>query len=616
MEGDAPMTHRRQAATIALLLPLLLTLSPTVWPDVPKSPESFFESIDINVVNVEVYVTDKHGRPVPGLTRADFELREDGKPVELTNFYAGEGPAVPAAPAAAGLPAATGLPAAPAPEAAAGQPGASLSDQPAITQAVQPAVAPPSDEQRLNLAVFVDNLNLTPAARNRVLGSLKRFFANRLSPRDRVVLASYDGTQVKIRQAPTSDPKALVKTIEELAKGSPRGNHTSMVMRDLFAELGRIQLTAVTGFQRSVAEDRSEAKDFELPQLDQGIYLYSQARFDETRHTLAALTDIVDSLAGLQGRKALLYISGELSLRAGEVLYRARELKFGKGEEPPTNDVDSAPYLRTLVDHANANRVTLYGLGAPQDFGNIVLQVGGVAWAHDLEQVQSDGLAAALHTITDHTGGLTSVDLNDPGVFLERIRNDFGSFYSLGFSPAHQRDGKLHGLAVKVKERSDLKLRYREAYQDRSGEQRMTAATMSALLLGVEENPLGVQLDFDRESSAANGAYMVSVLVKMPISKLVLLPQAKFHEGRVTLFVGTRDGSGRMSKINRMEVPVRIPNEQLQASMGKLAGFRVNLLVRPERQTVAVGVRDDLGHVDSTVRAAFLPGKLGQRLDG
>jgi VWFA-related protein len=575
-------TLKHAATGAALLLPLL-ALAPAAWPDVPKKPDSFFESIDINVVNVEVYVTDKQGRPVSGLSRGDFQLSEDGKPVELTNFYAGEGPGVPAAAA----------------------PGA-------------PPGAPPaaSDEQRLNLAVFVDNLNLTPQARNRVLSSLRRFFGNRLSPHDRVVLASYDGVQVKVRQVPTNDPKALVKTIDELAKTSPRGNHTSMVMRDLFAELGRIELNPVTGFQRSLAEDRSEAKDFELPQLDQAIYLYSQARFDETRHTLAALTELVDSLAGLPGRKALLYVSGELSLRAGEVLYRAREFKFGKGEDPPTNDVDSAPYLRTLVDHANANRVTLYGLGAPQDFGNIVLQVGGVAWAHDLEQVQSDGLAAALHTITDHTGGLTSVDLNDPGVFLERIRNDFGSFYSLGFSPAHQRDGKLHGLRVQIKGRDGLKLRYREAYQDRSGEQRMTAATMSALVLGVEENPLGVQLDFDRESSAANGAYVVSVLVKMPIAKLVLLPQAKFHEGRVTLFVGTRDGSGRTSRINRMEVPVRIPNEQLQASMGKLAGFRVNLLVRPERQTVAVGVRDDLGHVDSTVRAAFLPGKLGQRLDG
>src|SRR5947209_14433477 len=204
MEGDAPMNHRRQAAAIALLLLPLLSLSPAVWPDVPKSPESFFESIDINVVNVEVYVTDKHGRPVPGLTRSDFELREDGKPVELTNFYAGETPGGPgtaaAPPAAAPAGPAAAAPAAEAP----------------------PGVAPGvPDEQRLNLAVFVDNLNLTPGARNRVLGSLKRFFGSRLSPHDRVVLASYDGVQVKVRQAPTNDPKALIKTIDELAKGSP-----------------------------------------------------------------------------------------------------------------------------------------------------------------------------------------------------------------------------------------------------------------------------------------------------------------------------------------------------------------------------------------------------------
>ncbi len=576
------MIHRTQAAAIALLLLPLLLLPPNAWPDVPKNSESFFESIDIDVVNVEVYVTDHSGRPVTGLTRADFQLREDGKPVELTNFYAGEQ-------------------APPDPTAAIGAP-------------TPPSAATPED-QRLNLAIFVDNLNLTSGPRNKVLASLKRFFASHLSPRDRVVLVSYDGAEVRVRRAPTNDPKALIKTITEIATGSTRANHNSMVMRDLFEELARIQPTAVTGGP-GVAQDRIEATQFELPQLDQAIYLYSQARFDETRHTLAALTEFVDSLAGLQGRKALVYVSGELSLRAGEVLYRARELKFGKGGDPPSSDIDSAPYLRTLVDHANANRVTLYGLGATQDFGNIALEAGGVAWAHELETVQSDGMEAALHTISDHTGGLTMVNLNDPGVFLNNIQNDFSSFYSLGFSPDHKRDGKLHGIDVRVKGRDDLRLRYRQAYQDRSGEQRMTAATMSALVLGVEENPLGIQLDFDRESSAANGAYVVSVMVKMPIAKLVLLPHDHFHEGRVTVFFGTRDSAGRTSKINKLAVPVRIANEDLKASMGKLAAFRVNLLVRPEQQTVAVGVRDDLGHVDSTVRAAFLPGKLGARFDG
>src|SRR5262249_62115726 len=109
---------------------------------------------------------------------------------------------------------------------------------------------------------------------------------------------------------------------------------------------------------------------------------------------------------------------------------------------------------------------------------------------------------------------------------------------------------------------------------------------------------------------------VVSMMLKTPIASLTHPPQQKFHEGRLTIFVGTRDSAGRTSRINKLAVPVRIPNEQLKASLAKFAAFRVNLLVRPERQTVAVGVRDDLGYIDSTVRAAFLPGKLGARLDG
>ena len=39
------------------------------------------------VVNVDVYVTDAKGNRVTDLTAADFEVLEDGRPVEITNFY-------------------------------------------------------------------------------------------------------------------------------------------------------------------------------------------------------------------------------------------------------------------------------------------------------------------------------------------------------------------------------------------------------------------------------------------------------------------------------------------------------------------------------------------------
>ena len=57
----------------------------------PPSPEGdFFESIDVNVVNVDVYVTDKKGNRIHGLKKEDFELYEDKKLVAITNFYAVE----------------------------------------------------------------------------------------------------------------------------------------------------------------------------------------------------------------------------------------------------------------------------------------------------------------------------------------------------------------------------------------------------------------------------------------------------------------------------------------------------------------------------------------------
>ena len=45
------------------------------------------ESIEVRVVNVDVMVADRDGRPVTGLTKDDFEIFEDKKPQVITSFY-------------------------------------------------------------------------------------------------------------------------------------------------------------------------------------------------------------------------------------------------------------------------------------------------------------------------------------------------------------------------------------------------------------------------------------------------------------------------------------------------------------------------------------------------
>jgi VWFA-related protein len=42
--------------------------------------------VRVNVVEVRVVVRDEHGKPVPNLTREDFQLFDDGKPQTIANF--------------------------------------------------------------------------------------------------------------------------------------------------------------------------------------------------------------------------------------------------------------------------------------------------------------------------------------------------------------------------------------------------------------------------------------------------------------------------------------------------------------------------------------------------
>ena len=58
----------------------------------------FTVTTDVNVVNVDVVVTDKQGKLVTGLSAEDFQLFENGEQVEISNFYAAAGEPILTAP--------------------------------------------------------------------------------------------------------------------------------------------------------------------------------------------------------------------------------------------------------------------------------------------------------------------------------------------------------------------------------------------------------------------------------------------------------------------------------------------------------------------------------------
>src|SRR5262245_56792694 len=80
-------------------------------PPAAPPPPSFGETVEVNVVNVDVYAADKSGNRVRDLRKGDFQVFEDGKAVEISNFELVEGlrqePAAPpaSAPGASAAPA-------------------------------------------------------------------------------------------------------------------------------------------------------------------------------------------------------------------------------------------------------------------------------------------------------------------------------------------------------------------------------------------------------------------------------------------------------------------------------------------------------------------------------
>ena len=67
------MISGRKPAAIFIFAALLVAAAAA-----QDAPATFGETVDVELVNVEVWVTDNKDNAVTGLTAADFEVREDG----------------------------------------------------------------------------------------------------------------------------------------------------------------------------------------------------------------------------------------------------------------------------------------------------------------------------------------------------------------------------------------------------------------------------------------------------------------------------------------------------------------------------------------------------------
>lgn len=582
------------------------------------APETFGETIDVRVVNVDVWVTDRDGNPVTGLEADDFEVREDGRPVELSNFYEFT----------------DGLDAT-----AREQEASSFRDRRPRQSDLDRFIPaePPPPEHRLSLMVYVDNNNLTPTDRNRLLPFLRNFLSVQLSPYDRAMLAVYDAGRFEVALPFTTEAWRVAEATHEVARVVGSRDRIESQRLDILRELNR--------------DDEVPPRYSAVVELIRDFAAMIRSEVDAS---IVNLENAIRTMAGLPGRKAILYISNGLPMRPAEDLFRALEERFDdrrgrwrSTNQSPFRDVDLFRDTRgidaanasleayqydlsrrfdELASLANANGVTFHSVAAAAARVS-GMNTADLRFSTSIEFTRANNLEEPLLRLADRTGGRAIVNTRNFAGGFDRIASDLQNRYSLGYlprslpapsspsartrPPTHSERGNAHRIEVELTDeakrryRGRLSIRHRDSYIDKSVSAEMADLTLAALAMEEATNPIGVRVAPVRgpgsEVLLDSGDLQSRMLVAIPIGPLTLAPVADGHEAQVRLWVQVMDGEGRVSEVTEHPVPVLVKEGEIEDARELSWPFAVDVVTAPGPHRVAVGVRDDLAATTSVV---------------
>ncbi|MEM9291906.1 MAG: VWA domain-containing protein [Acidobacteriota bacterium] len=484
--------------------------------------EPLVDSVDVHIVNVDVVVTNRRGEVVRGLTREDFELYEDGDRVEITNFAVVDG-------------------------GAASSQETSASGEPKVEVAVEAEPPPP-----LHLVVYVDNRNLMPRNRNRLLPAVESFLERQLRPQDPVMLVVSDGS-LEVTQPFTEDRSALIAAMEPLQRRTSRSMLEASESERVASEIARADDN--TGSDATIQAE-----------------MFRNARDEDILIGLDALARFTTGLAGLPGRKAVLYLSDG----------------FGMNN-------NSLVALQRITAAANASGVTFYSLDGQGPSGPPDPETPNLEFSPDspLSGNLTGERRRVLQQLADDTGGFAVTNTLNFDGGLEQVGSWLTTSYSLAFSPDREADGEFHQLEVKVKGRG-LRAQHRAGYMDKARNTRLADRTLAALQFDRElDNPLGLTLQRPPGSG--------ELIIILPLDKLTLIPQADAHRGQVQLLVTARDAEGNILPARDILLPIAVPNQRMATNPPPVVGYKVQL--SGEEAQLAVGAEDLVSKLGGLARA-------------
>ena len=522
-----------------------------------QTPQATFKATTRLIVQ-SVFVKDKDGKPIEGLTAKDFVITEDGQPQDIAFVEFQR--------------LATEIP----PQAADTQAPVPLTAKPATTATtVAPTVqtqisSPPSGDIRYQdkrlIVLYFDGSNMPPADSIRAYTNALKFINTQMTRSDLVAIMAFQNGAVSVKNDFTDNKEKLREVIGILIYGDDQNNDG--------------------------IPDNPEGTAFGQNDAEFNIF--------NTDRQLAALQTAVSMLKGLPEQKTLLYFASGMRL----------------------NGTDNQAQLRATINAAIRANVTLNpidarGLVATPPLGDATQRSpGGLAMftGAAANQMMNNFQRSqdTLYALAKDTGGKAMFDYNDLSLGIVQATQAVTSYYIIGYYSTHlATDGKYRRVKVSLNnpQYASADLSFRQGYYGDKAFGNFSASDKErqledALMLEnpVTEITIAMEVNFFQLNSAE---YFVPVAVKIPGSELAL---AKRRGALRTLidFIGeVKDDNGYTIQNMRDKLDIPLDKETAEKLSTSPIQYETGFTLLPGKYVIKLLARDSETGRIGTYQAAF-----------
>lgn len=528
----------------ALLSPFAVLLMAAAAPQKPVVIPGLGESVEVSIINVDVVVTDAKGNHVRGLTRDDFEIRENGIPQPISNF-------------------------------------AEYGDGFANAHASVEGNAALPNEKR-TLVLFFEPFRIASPKVNSFFDALEEMVRRTIRPGDSVSVIEYDHNP-RVVVAPTDDVQRVAAILEEFRKTCTGPYHDPTIPAVLSAQ-------AVSGFD-TVVEARGTPRGGSGAARAVGASwaddtkMYAMGEHLAMKRRIAAINSAIDSMAAGTGRKLLILSPHRLGRYSGAEFYYA--VGFDRVPPDAAAEFDNSPELEGIAANANSAGVTIYPFYAPG-----VDETSADPAAPDIAAEIMANEMIGLEDLARSTGGLTSWGPKNVAMLLPQVAEDASQYYSLAYNVKTRREDAVRKVTVRTKN-ATLKVRSRTEYVEKSDDTRMRERVIAAAHQATQEPDFHVSAELGR--MRRNGRrWVIPVEIAIPGSGLTPVPSESKYVGAFSVYIASATNEGDVGKVTHQTQRFEFPAADVARVKASHFTYEIELVVDDAARHVAVGVLDEV----------------------